>query len=319
MSYILHIESGLKFEIDGKTAADLQAEIKGADLIIGNVTLRRMMEGVLQSANGFELIEGLSQEEKEETLEALDRAEAEKVKPTEDAGVKQGDGESNPVIDAEETVEQPVGDQNSQTVEDGSLEVNKDGSISLVVEGEEVLDEEAQARAEEVRRRMLGTTVAEAIADVENPKDDQALANAKAVLAKKSSEMRPASSTEERKRRHNKREEMVDAARASNYGPILAAVEAGVTPGVYLSYVNPDMRWFQFPVTELADEANPHARTNTYVDLAPIVSGGWGFSLYVNGKSFTKRQKIKETDAESLVKAINEWLPQALAEAKDAA
>ncbi|UCR90950.1 hypothetical protein Sa157lw_00001 [Escherichia phage Sa157lw] len=166
---------------------------------------------------------------------------------------------------------------------------------------------------------MLGTTVAEAIADVENPKDDQALANAKAVLAKKSSEMRPASSTEERKRRHNKREEMVEAARASNYGPILAAVEAGVTPEVYLSYVNPDMRWFQFPVTELADEANPHARTNTYVDLAPIVSGGWGFSLYVNGKSFTKRQKIKETDAESLVKAINEWLPQALAEAKAAA
>ncbi|BBK03835.1 hypothetical protein [Enterobacter phage EspM4VN] len=112
---------------------------------------------------------------------------------------------------------------------------------------------------------------------------------------------------------------MVDAARASEHGAILAAIEAGVVPGVFLSYVNPDMRWFQFPVTELANPENLHARTNTYVDVAPIVSGGWGFSLYVNGKSFTKRQKIKEADAESLVKAINAWLPQALAEAKAAA
>lgn len=319
MSYILHIESGVKFEIEGKTSADLQAEIKEAGLLIGNVTLRRMLEGVLQSANGFELIEGLSQEETEETLEALDRAKAETVEPTDASGVKQGGGEATPVVDSNETIGQAVDNLNA------TVEVN---GVSLVADGNTVVIEpevgnsgdsaEAEpANAEEVRRRMLGSSVAEALAEGGNPAEDSNLA-ADAVNKAKLTNLTPAAASDERKRRHNKREEMVEAARASNFGAILAAVEAGVVPGVYLSYVNPDMRWFQFPINELADQTNLHARTNTYVDLAPITSGGWGFSLYVNGKSVTKRQKIKETDAESLVKAINEWLPGVLAEAKAA-
>ncbi|ANM47124.1 hypothetical protein FDI76_gp015 [Serratia phage vB_Sru_IME250] len=296
MSYILHIESGAKFETEGKTAADLQTEIKAAGLLIGNVTLRRMLEGVLESANGFELIDSMTQEEQEETLEALDRAKAEEVEPTDAAGVKEGNGDATPVVDAEETVEQPQGDQqaNAETVEP------------------------EPANAEEVRRRMLGANVAEALAEGSNPAEDSTLANDAVSKSKNLTNLTPAAATDERKRRHNKREEMVEAARNSNFGAVLAAVEAGVVPGVYLSYVNPDMRWFQFPVTDLADKENPHARTNTYVDLAPITSGGWGFSLYVKGKSVTKRQKIKESDADSLVKAINEWLPGALEEAKNA-
>lgn len=301
MSYILHIESGAKFETEGKTAADLQTEIKAAGLLIGNVTLRRMLEGVLESANGFELIDSMSQEEQEETLEALDRAKAEEVEPTDTAGVKEGNGDATPVVDAEETVEQPQGDQdaNAETVEPDSVEPEP-------------------ANAEEVRRRMLGANVAEALAEGSNPAEDSTLAEGAASKSKNLTNLTPAAATDERKRRHNKREEMVEAARNSNFGAILTAVEAGVVPGVYLSYVNPDMRWFQFPVTDLADKENPHARTNTYVDLAPITSGGWGFSLYVKGKSVTKRQKIKESDADSLVKAINEWLPGALEEAKNA-
>lgn len=301
MSYILHIESGAKFETEGKTAADLQTEIKAAGLLIGNVTLRRMLEGVLESANGFELIDSMSQEEQEETLEALDRAKAEEVEPTDAAGVKEGNGDATPVVDAEETVEQPQGDQeaNAETVEPDSVEPEP-------------------ANAEEVRRRMLGANVAEALAEGSNPAEDSTLAEGAAPKSKNLTNLTPAAATDERKRRHNKREEMVEAARNSNLGAVLAAVEAGVVPGVYLSYVNPDMRWFQFPVTDLADKENPHARTNTYVDLAPITSGGWGFSLYVKGKSATKRQKIKESDADSLVKAINEWLPGALEEAKNA-
>lgn len=301
MSYILHIESGAKFETEGKTAADLQTEIKAAGLLIGNVTLRRMLEGVLESANGFELIDSMSQEEQEETLEALDRAKAEEVEPTDTAGVKEGNGDATPVVDAEETVEQPQGDQdaNAETVEPDSVEPEP-------------------ANAEEVRRRMLGANVAEALAEGSNPAEDSTLAEGAASKSKNLTNLTPAAATDERKRRHNKREEMVEAARNSNLGAVLAAVEAGVAPGVYLSYVNPDMRWFQFPVTDLADKENPHARTNTYVDLAPITSGGWGFSLYVKGKSVTKRQKIKESDADSLVKAINEWLPGALEEAKNA-
>lgn len=301
MSYILHIESGAKFETEGKTAADLQTEIKAAGLLIGNVTLRRMLEGVLESANGFELIDSMSQEEQEETLEALDRAKAEEVEPTDAAGVKEGNGDATPVVDAEETVEQPQGDQeaNAETVEPDSVEPEP-------------------ANAEEVRRRMLGANVAEALAEGSNPAEDSTLAEGAAPKSKNLTNLTPAAATDERKRRHNKREEMVEAARNSNFGAILTAVEAGVVPGVYLSYVNPDMRWFQFPVTDLADKETPHARTNTYVDLAPITSGGWGFSLYVKGKSVTKRQKIKESDADSLVKAINEWLPGALEEAKNA-
>ncbi len=302
MSYILHIESGLKFDIEGKTASDVQSEIKDAGLLIGNVTIRRMLDGVLQSANGFELIDSLSQEEQEETLEALDRAKAEEVQPTGVAGVKEGAGVTIAVIDAEETVDQPEAEQTANSEE--STETAEEADPQEV---------EAVANADEVRRRILGTNVAEALAEGSNAAEDASLA-AKSKLTN----LTPAVAPEDRKRRHNKREEMVEAARSSNFGAILAAVEAGVIPGVYLSYVNPDMRWFQFPVTDLADKENPHARTNTYVDLAPITSGGWGFSLYVKGKSFTKRQKIKETDAESLVKAINEWLPGALEEAKNA-
>lgn len=302
MSYILHIESGLKFDIEGKTASDVQSEIKDAGLLIGNVTIRRMLDGVLQSANGFELIDSLSQEEQEETLEALDRAKAEEVQPTDVAGVKEGAGDATAVIDAEETVDQPKAEQTANSEE--STETAEQADSQEV---------EAVANADEVRRRILGTNVVEALAEGSNAAEDASLA-AKSKLTN----LTPAVAPEDRKRRHNKREEMVEAARSSNFGAILTAVEAGVIPGVYLSYVNPDMRWFQFPVTDLADKENPHARTNTYVDLAPITSGGWGFSLYVKGKSFTKRQKIKETDAESLVKAINEWLPGALEEAKNA-
>lgn len=302
MSYILHIESGLKFDIEGKTASDVQSEIKDAGLLIGNVTIRRMLDGVLQSANGFELIDSLSQEEQEETLEALDRAKAEEAQPTDGAGVKEGAGDATPVIDAKETVDQPEAEQTANSEE--STETAEQADPQEV---------EAVANADEVRRRILGTNVAEALAEGGNAAEDASLA-AKSKLTN----LTPAVAPEDRKRRHNKREEMVEAARSSNFGAILAAVEAGVIPGVYLSYVNPDMRWFQFPVTDLADKENPHARTNTYVDLAPITSGGWGFSLYVKGKSFTKRQKIKETDAESLVKAINEWLPGVLEEAKNA-
>ena len=302
MSYILHIESGLKFDIEGKTASDVQSEIKDAGLLIDNITIRRMLDGVLQSANGFELIDSLSQEEQEETLEALDRAKAEEVQPTGAAGVKEGAGDTTAVIDAEETVDQPEAEQTANSEE--STETAEQADPQKV---------EAVANADEVRRRILGTNVAEALAEGSNAAEDASLA-AKSKLTN----LTPAVAPEDRKRRHNKREEMVEAARSSNFGAILAAVEAGVIPGVYLSYVNPDMRWFQFPVTDLTDKENPHARTNTYVDLAPITSGGWGFSLYVKGKSFTKRQKIKETDAESLVKAINEWLPGALEEAKNA-
>lgn len=290
MSYILHVESGSKFVTDGKDVAAIQAEIKDAGLIIGNVTLRRMVEGVLQSANGFELIDSLSQEEQDETLEALDRAKEEEAAKL---ALKEAENNSADVpadVPNSDSVEPTPETDPSVSEEKPVTDAVKDAVNAALAEGDEPSDAKVNSLAADVMKRSAsGTTLT------------------------------PQASLEERKRRHTKREEMVDTARASVHGPILAAVEEGVAPGIFLSYVNPDMRWFQFPVTELADATNLHARTNTYVDLAPIVSGGWGFSLYVGGKSFTKRQKIKETDSESLVKAINEWLPQALAEAKAAA
>lgn len=276
MSYILHVDSGTKIEIEGKDVAAIQAEIKEAGLIIGNVTLRRMVEGVLQAANGFELIEGLSAEEKEETQQALAQAQEQAQAEVSLKVAETVDAEAPISADA---CEAPVSDAPVDAVEDA---VN-----AALEEGNQPSD------------AKIGS-----------------LASSMLKEASKGKTLTPQAALVERKRRHTKREEMVDVARASDHGPVLAAIEAGVVPSVFLSYVNPDMRWFQFPVTELANPENLHARTNTYVDVAPIVSGGWGFSLYVNGKSFTKRQKIKESDAESLVKAINEWLPQALAEAK---
>lgn len=276
MSYILHVDSGTKIEIEGKDVAAIQAEIKEAGLIIGNVTLRRMVEGVLQAANGFELIEGLSAEEKEETQQALAQAQEQAQAEVSLKVAETVDAEAPISADA---CEAPVSDAPVDAVEDA---VN-----AALEEGNQPSD------------AKIGS-----------------LASSMLKEASKGKTLTPQAALVERKRRHTKREEMVDVARASDHGPVLAAIEAGVVPSVFLSYVNPDMRWFQFPVTELANPENLHARTNTYVDVAPIVSGGWGFSLYVNGKSFTKRQKIKESDAGSLVKAINEWLPQALAEAK---
>lgn len=276
MSYILHVDSGTKIEIEGKDVAAIQAEIKEAGLIIGNVTLRRMVEGVLQAANGFELIEGLSAEEKEETQQALAQAQ------------EQAQAEVSLKVAETVDAEAPISaDACEAPVSDTPVDAVKDAVNAALEEGNQPSD------------AKIGS-----------------LASSMLKEASKGKTLTPQAALVERKRRHTKREEMVDVARASNHGPVLAAIEAGVVPGVFLSYVNPDMRWFQFPVTELANPENLHARTNTYVDVAPIVSGGWGFSLYVNGKSFTKRQKIKESDAESLVKAINEWLPQALAEAK---
>lgn len=276
MSYILHVESGTKIEIEGKDVAAIQAEIKEAGLIIGNVTLRRMVEGVLQAANGFELIEGLSAEEKEETQQALAQAQ------------EQAQAELSLKVAETVDTEAPISaDACEAPVSDAPVDAVEDAVNAALEEGNQPSD------------AKIGS-----------------LASSMLKEASKGKTLTPQAALVERKRRHTKREEMVDLARASNHGPVLAAIEAGVVPGVFLSYVNPDMRWFQFPVTELANPENLHARTNTYVDVAPIVSGGWGFSLYVNGKSFTKRQKIKESDAESLVKAINEWLPQALAEAK---
>lgn len=304
MSYILHVESGSKFDLEGKDVAAIQAEIKEAGLIIGNVTLRRMVEGVLQSANGFEVIASLSEEEQEEQAEALARAK------------EQADSEQA-LKDAEDvTKDVPVSADNTNA--DAGGEAGSEGGEEAAEPVDGVAQEPA-APAEPTD--AVKDAVNAALAEGDQPSDAKVGSLASSMLQKaaQGASLTPQAALEERKRRHTKREEMVDAARASNHGPILAAIEAGVVPGVFLSYVNPDMRWFQFPVTELANPDNLHARTNTYVDVAPIVSGGWGFSLYVNGKSFTKRQKIKETDAESLVKAINEWLPQALAEAKAAA
>lgn len=304
MSYILHVESGSKFDLEGKDVAAIQAEIKEAGLIIGNVTLRRMVEGVLQSANGFEVIASLSEEEQEEQAEALARAK------------EQADSEQA-LKDAEDVAKDaPVSTDNTNAAA-GGVAGSEGGE-----EAAETVDSAAQEPAAPAEPTdAVKDAVNAALAEGDQPSDAKVSSLASSMLkeAAKGKTLTPQAALEERKRRHTKREEMVDAARASTHGPILAAIEAGVVPGVFLSYVNPDMRWFQFPVTELANPDNLHARTNTYVDVAPIVSGGWGFSLYVNGKSFTKRQKIKETDAESLVKAINEWLPQALAEAKAAA
>lgn len=307
MSYILHVESGLQFDYEGKEASDVQKAIKEAGLTIGNVTLGMLMTGRVPSANGFEVIESLSEEERRESEEALALAKSAEGESTTAGEVKEGDAASTPVISSDET----VADANANVVAPEETVIT-DAPVS------DAEAAEAEARAEQIRRRLVGDSVADALKDV-NSGDAEAAAAGQAIIDAKARELRPANNTEERKRRHTKREDMVDAARASQFGDALAALEAGVVPGVFLSYVNPDLRWFQLPITELADPQNIHARTNTYLDLSPISSGGWSFGLYVKGKSATKRVKIKESDGASLVAAVNAWLPGALEEVKKAA
>lgn len=74
MSYILHSDSGKKFDISGKTAEQVKEAIKAAGLTIGNVTVSRLVDGSMKQASGFELIESLSAEEQEEQDRALEEA-----------------------------------------------------------------------------------------------------------------------------------------------------------------------------------------------------------------------------------------------------
>lgn len=307
MSYILHVDSGLQFPFTDKDASEVQKAIKEAGLTIGNVTLNMLINGRVPSANGFEVIESLSEEERRESEEALALAKAAEGEATAVGEVKEGDASSTPEVSSDNTVD--------------AADANVVAPEETVIEETPVSDAEAaeaEARAEQIRRRLVGDSVADALKDV-NSGDATAIAAGQAVIDAKARELRPANDTQERKRRHTKREEMVDVARASQFGAVLAALEAGVVPGVFLSYVNPDLRWFQLPITELADPQNIHARTNTYLDLSPISSGGWSFGLYYKGKSATKRVKIKESDGASLVAAVNEWLPGALQEVQKAA
>lgn len=283
MSYILHAETNQRFEIEGKTREEMQAEIRAAGLAIGNVTISRMLEGKIQSANGFEIIESLSEEEQAEIDTARELIIA-KDATVQDVIVTPAPEVANAVVDTEPAAE---------LLDPAAVEA-------------------AELRAAEVRRRILGENISTALDEVAKPTDDAALASATATLKSLTPQ---AVTTEDRKRRHNKRDDMINLARASDFGQMISVLEADLSEGNILTYVNPDMRWFQFTLKSFAaDQANIFNRTNVYIDVAPIVVGGWGWSMYVDGKSATKRTKTKTTDLQALVGEINAWLPGVILE-----
>ncbi|AVO22890.1 hypothetical protein HWB57_gp050 [Erwinia phage vB_EamM-Bue1] len=474
MSYILHADSGKKFDITGKTAEQVKDEIKAAGLTIGNVTVARLVDGSMKQANGFEVIESLSEDEREEQDRLLQEAKTGvDIKANEDQVAQQpadanqttypgvvtaGENAENadaalvapadtiqevapnlpnptdaphteepselpvsnitsegqvrspessitepagePILTVskephtESTLTQPtnadgtvaapdvaatdVNDVNApapetqlgsnletdlnlnnaaaeqntnveQTVTDATLEatdvdgkvqdgavahglnstINADASLEGVdptqtnevakdpaIEKRTESSQSSTVDADEVRRRMLGKNVADALKERENVdgKDDVAVAAADKKLKDKS--LTPSAADVDRKRRHNKREDTIEVARSGKHGDDIRSIEAGVTPGLTLNYVNPDERWFEFAVTDKIDAAKPHSRTNTYVDLAPLKEGGYNFGLYVNGKSMKSTiKRVRVAKDEDVVKALNEWLPEALKQA----
>lgn len=470
MSYIMHTESGQKFEIDGKTAEEVKSEIKNAGLTIGNVTVARLVDGSMTQASGFERIESLSEEEQQEQDRALAEAETHvDLKANEEQQAQQADtnqttapgvvtggqnsdnAESNvkapantiqeiapnlpnPVdaphddkpeglaptnvtkegkvrspessvtepaadpivttsndIHTESTLTQPTNadgtvaapdvaatDVNnvnepapssqlgqdlahnlnpdnaaaeqqtevrqqtdeeilertntSGKVEDGAVAHGLDDSVKSEEASVLMLDPtqenevakdpaiekrvEASVDPEEVRRRMLGNNVAEALKESEaaDGKDDAARAAADQKL--KAASVTPKAEDKERKRRHNKREDTIEEARQGKHGDMIKSIEDGVTPKLELNYVNPDQRWFEFTIVDKADASKPNARTNAYVDLSPLKEGGYQFGLYVNGKSMKSTiGRVRVAAGEDVVKAVNDFLADALPKA----
>lgn len=471
MSYILHSESGQKFEIEGKTAEEVKGQIKAAGLTIGNVTVARLVEGTLTQASGFERIETLSEEEQQEQDRALAEAntetelkvneqqqaeaQADQNQTTAPGVVTAGENAENadakvaapantiqevapnlpnptaaphdnepselapgnvtaegdvrspetsitepagePVLTTshephtESTLTQPtnadgtvaapdvaatnVNDVNepapedqlgsdlktdlnpnnaaaeqttaeareqveptlettttSGKVEDGAeahglnstvggegeslrgVDLNETNEVAKDPLIEQRTQESQSSDADAIRRRMLGNNVADALKEADNATDDQARLAAEKKL--KSSNVTPSSGDAERKRRHNRREDTVEAARAGKHGDIIRAIESGVTPKLELNYVNPDERWFEFVVADKVDQSKPHARTNTYVDFAPKKEGGYNFGLYVNGKSMKGSiKRVSVSKDEDAVAALNNWLADALKQA----
>jgi len=476
MSYILHSESGTKFEIDGKTAEEVKNEIKAAGFTIGNVTVARLVDGSIKQANGFEVVESLTKEEIEEQNRALEQSSTERqVEVNEDQQLQQkdynqttapgvvtgGENEENaeaslaapastiqevapnlpnptaaphedpngvpesaltsegkvrspessvtepaaePILTVshdehtESTLTQPtnadgttaapdvaatdvndvnapapatqLGGDNLETdlnlnnaaaeqvattdeqvtegaltttevsgddVEEGAVAHGMDSTINRdavpqdvnpsalnEVEKDPGIEKRAveeasttsSADADAIRRRMLGNNVADALKERESAdgKDDAAVAAADKKL--KAASVTPTSADENRKRRHNKREDTVEAARQGKNGDAIKQIEEGVQPKLVLNYVNPDERWLEFAVADKIDQAKPHSRTNTYVDVSPLKEGGFNFGLYVNGKSMKSTiPRVRVGKDEDVVAALNAWLPEALTKA----
>lgn len=312
MSYLIH-ETGIKINLmddEGKLRdrTDVVNEISTHGLTIGNVTLARMMEGKLPKTQGWEYIETISPEEQKEIADAVASVEQKTAEASEESVAET----AQPTVAGGEDGEQPQ--PTEDTVAEEPAKVPEEPVAS-----EEPADTAADADAPvvdpaEVRRRMLGTAMGDAITTAETSTDAKAVEEAKNVI--KQSGATSADMVEARTRRHNKREETIAAARVdANWATVITAIEGGLVPAVALNYANPDMRWLEFTITEkIADANKPHVRTNPYVDLAILASGGYGFSLYKDGKSVTKRQKTKETDLAKLVEIINAWLPTAMKE-----
>lgn len=464
MTYILHVESNQKFDIDNKTPEQVKEEIKAAGLTIGNVTVARLVEGTMPSGSGFERIETLTEEEQQEQDRALEEAnnkvaadanEQEQLENTTTApGVVTG-GENaenaearvaapantvqevapnlpNPtdaphadgtelassnvtaegeVRSPETSVTEPAGEPIVTTSNDPHTEstltqpTNQDGTVAapdvaatdvndvnapapeeqlgsnletdlnannaaaeqntvetqahvepleptttdgkvedgaeahglnatVAGEGESVRgldpsqtnevakDPAIEQRTQEsqssdpdaIRRRMLGNNVADALKEADNATDDKAREAAEKKL--KSANVTPSTGDAERKRRHNRREDTVEAARKGKHADIIRAIESDVTPKLVLNYVNPDERWFEFAVADKIDQDKPHARTNTYVDFSPLKEGGYNFGLYVNGKSTKSTiKRVRVGKDEDAIAALNNWLPGALQQA----
>lgn len=339
MPRLLHTATDQSFDITGKDELEIQKELLAADLRLGRVTLRHFIAGSLTAASGFEILPDLTEEEKAESAEALSKVSAATtsesatsvITDTSVVNEPSATTEPQPSSDAEpsETVVEPTTVEtlpgaevepaaetvaeipNAADADDviaaGDTAADPTPAQTIVVPetAEDPVDPEAEARAEEIRRRMLGTS---GLTTADSTPEQKAAQN-----------LTPQSATEPRKRRHNARQDSVDLARNTPaFVDVIKAIEASVTPALELNYVNPDLRWLEFSVIESRDPAAPNSRKTPYLDLSPLYANGdessspeiigWGFSLYRNGKTSTKRQRQKTADVGGLVAAISAFL-----------
>lgn len=280
---LLHTETGFSLDLNKYPDADV-SEIASIikdeiDVRIGRISLNNLIQGNVECANGFEVIVGEVESETSTEVETVTEVET----STETA------------VDADNGVEETVEEETTEgAVVVGDLTVTTD-----VVETNDpsVAVEDAPApEPTTVEEPEVGSFAADILAGKMGSGNKQKEFN------------------ETNKRRHTKKEVAMEEARKhAEYGSLIEGLEE---LGVVFNYSQPDLRWFELVITSAVTEDNVNSRKNPYIDVAPRKNGSIGVSLYLGGKSATKRTVFMKSEdgSQSAASATIEGVKALLAE-----
>lgn len=116
--------------------------------------------------------------------------------------------------------------------------------------------------------------------------------------------VKPEEKSGAQRRRHTKKNDGLELGYTSEHGEWIKLLEKEFP--VQLNYVHPDFKWFHLTFTKLIANPEKITRKDAFIDISRTKNGGFGFSLYVGGKSACKRIKFKksETEAETLAELV---------------